>query len=952
MVKLRILAILFVALAVVTSYAFVTPASSVGASGSDRAAALADEPKKDEPKKDEGQKDDEKGDKEKDAKEKKDHSYKAKLDARGKKTPTEVPQKKPKYKKWKEVLEDATAQEGLFKVWTKREDVFFELGAENLDTPYLAILSLSKGIGTRFVLGGLPINDVMFDFHRVEDHVQIRMLNTLFRAPDDPELGNAIELSYGNSILAQLPIESENEKDKKILVNMNELFLSDISDLGYFLQLVLDKPARLDTKKALYRKVKAYAGNVEVDALMTYSPVDRTGLYLPSVPDSRFMELGVHYSIHMLPAEPMKPRLADDRVGYFLTAYKDFTRDGEEDFFVHYANRWRLEKKDPDADMSEPVKPIVYYVDHTVPKKYQRYVKEGIEMWQKAFEAAGFKNAVIAKDAPTPEQDPDYDPEDARYNTIRWIVSDEPSFGAIGPSRVDPRTGEILDADVLIEQDMLATFRVIYRRFAGPEAALMSVDPILSYLADPETDPEAAKRVELEKFLGSRADLYFGAGVSQGLDFLRLALLSRGVVQPGMDVPDEFIGEALRWVVCHEVGHTLGLRHNFKSSTSTPFDKLNDRMVVGEIGLTGSIMDYAAPNVSRDRTRQGFYYSPSVGTWDQWAITWGYTQIPGNKSSQKEADALAAVAGEANLKEHAYGADEDTYPAGAMDPLCAIFDLSDDPLAWAREQIGVCQDILADGKLEERVVGEGGNYVPLRYAVQTLLVQEYQAMSRAVKFVGGQHTARSHKGDAGGELPMMPVPAAEQREALQFVVQNAFTPNALALPPELMNKLADSKLPDWQNPMFAYGRRFDFPLVDWVAAIHNALLVQLMNPMLMQRVVEAGYKADDPYKLSELFSGLTDAVWFNNMTPSGKTAVMQRNLQRIYLDKLVTMTVRPYMGLPHEAVALARLHLTRLQARIDQASKKGGLSDEALAHLLESKSRIDRALDAKLQAGF
>ena len=945
MMKLRILAILFVAFAVATSYAFVAPSSG----GSDRAVAMADEPKTDEGQK----KDDEKGDKEKEAKEKKkEHSYRTKLDARGRKTPAEASQKKPKYKKWKEVLEDATAQEGLFKIWTKREDVFFELGEDQFDKPYLAILSLSKGIGTRFVLGGLPITDLMFDFHRVEDHVQIRMLNTLFRAPDDPELENAIELSYGNSILAQLPIESENEKDKKILVNMNELFLSDVSDMGYFLQLVLDKPARLDSKKAIYRKVKAYAQNVEVDALLTYSPMDRSGLYLPSVPDNRYMELGVHYSIHMLPSEPMKSRLADDRVGYFLTAYKDFTRDGEEDFFVHYANRWRLEKKDPDADISEPVKPIVFYVDHTVPKKYQRYVKEGIEMWQKAFEAAGFKNAIIAKDAPTPEQDPEYDPEDARYNTIRWIVSDEPSFGAIGPSRVDPRTGEILDADVLIEQSMLTSFRLIYRRFAGPQATLMEVDPILTYLADPEIDPEAARRLELEKKLDARMDLHFGAGFSEGLEFLHLALLARGAMEPGMDVPEQYIGEALRWVVCHEVGHTLGLRHNFKSSVSTPFDKLNDRLVVGEIGMTGSIMDYAAPNVSRDRSRQGFYYSPSVGTWDQWAITWGYTQIPGNKSAQKEAEALGSIAGEAHLKEHAYGTDEDTYPAGAMDTLCAIFDLGDDPLAWAKERIGVCQDIFADGKLEERVVGEGGSYLPLRYAVETLLVQEYLAISRAVKYVGGQFTARPHKGDTGGELPMTPVPAAQQREALQFVIQNAFMPGALVLPPEVMNKLADNKIPDWQNPMFAFGRRFDFPLVDWVAAIHNALLVQLMNPMLIQRVVEAGYKADDPYRLSELFSGLTDAIWYNNMTPSGKTAVMQRNLQRIYLDKLVTMTVKPYTGLPHEAVALARLHLTRLQTRIDQASKQGSLSDEAVAHLLESKSRIERALDAKLQAEY
>ncbi len=514
--------------------------------------------------------------------------------------------------------------------------------------------------------------------------------------------------------------------------------------------------------------------------------------------------------------------------------------------------------------MSEPKKPIVFYVDHTVPKKYQRYVRDGIEMWQKAFEAAGFKNAIIAKEAPTFEEDPDYDPEDARYNTIRWIVSDEPSFGAIGPSRVDPRTGEILDADILIEQDMLSGFRQGYRRFAGPDACLVDVDPILSYLTDPAQDPEAARRVEIERRIGARGELHFGTGFANGLEFLHLALLADGAMEPGMDVPEEYIGEALRWVVCHEVGHTLGLRHNFKSSAATPFDKLNDRYAIGEIGMTGSIMDYAAPNISRDRTRQGFYYSPTVGTWDQWAIEWGYTEIPGEKSPAKEAVALRDIAGKAHLKENTYGAEEDTYPAGAMDPLCATFDLSDDPLAWAKERIGVCDDIIANGKLEERVVSEGGNYVPLRYAVETLLIQEYLAMSRAVKYVGGQFTARPHRGSENGDLPMMPVPAAKQREALQFVVQNGLQTDALALPPDLMNRLADNKTSDWQNPLYTYGRRFDFPLTEWVAAIHNALLKQLMDPMLMQRVVEAQYKADDPYRLSELFSSLTDAIWLKD----------------------------------------------------------------------------------------
>jgi hypothetical protein len=808
-------------------------------------------------------------------------------------------------------------------------------------------MSLSKGIGARFVLGGLPISgSVMFDFHRVEDHIQVRMLNTRFRATDDAALDEAIDLAYGNSVMANLAIESENKKNKSLLVKMNPVFLSDVSDMGFFLQMVLRKPVRMDAKKATYRKVKVFPKNVEVEALLTYSPGDRRGLNLPQVPDARYIEIGVHYSIHGLPEEPMKPRLADDRIGYFMTPYKDFAKDADESFFVHHINRWRLEKQDPNASMSEPKEPIVYYIDTTIPKKYRKYVAEGIEMWQKAFEAAGFKNAIIAKDV-DPE-DTEYDAEDARYNTIRWIISDEPSFGAIGPSQVDPRTGEILNADILMEQNMIAGFRKVYRRYAGPEA-LMSIDPAMQYLADPEEDPDADALRELREHLGT-CDM--GYGFASNFEFLELALLHNGELQAGMDTPMEFVGEAIRWVTCHEVGHTLGLRHNFKSSTATPYEKLHDRYTVSEIGLTGSVMDYAAPNVARDRNKQGYYYSPSVGTYDQWAIRYGYTEFPGGGTPEDELEKCKDIAGEASLKKHAYCTDYDTYPAGALDPHSNIWDLGDDPLAWAQDRIQLCQDILSRGDLEDRVVGDGDNYVPLRNAVTTLFVQEYIAMTRVVKYIGGQYTARPHKGDDGGDLPLEPVPAAKQRDALNFLVKNAFAKDAFAIDPGIMNKLGDSKLQNWQNNLYGFGRRFDFPLSGWVGGLQNAVLMQMLQPMLQQRIVEAQYTVDDPYRLSELYRSLTSAIWYDNMVPSGRTAVMQRNLQRIYLNYLVRNTVSPSGGTPYEAVALSRLHLERLKSRIGSSYEQQGLSDEANAHLAESLARIDRALEAKLQSSF
>lgn len=858
-------------------------------------------------------------------------------------------EKKPEHgKPWGQVTKDFEKHEGLFDVYTKDDELMFVVKKEQLDEPHVMFLNLSKGLGTRFVLGGLPISgSIMFDFHKVADKVQVRQLNTLFRAPNDKALQNAIDLSYGNSILFTLDIESE--KDGALLLDMSKAFLSDFSDMGFFLTLALQKPVREDSKKATFRKVKVFPKNIEVEALLTYSPGDRRGLDLPTVPDSRFIELGVNYSIQELPEDPMKPRIADDRVGYFMTPHKDFSLDGKESFFVHYINRWRLEKKDPTAAVSEPIKPITFYVDTTIPEKYRPAVARGIEMWQRAFESAGFKNAIVAGDPSTVD---DYDAEDARYNTIRWIVSDQPSFGAIGPSRTDPRTGEIIDSDILVEQNIVMTRRKIYRRYAGPEALLQSIDPSLSYLMNPADNPDRAVELELLKKIGqSNALCTIGDGFAMGLEFLNVALTLDDMPFNEGDY-DKFIDDAIAYVTAHEVGHTLGLRHNFKSSISTPYDKLNDKKAIDEIGMTGSVMDYSAPNVSRDRSKQGYYFTPTVGTYDLWAIEYGYKPLDGDMTPEEEAKALKPLADQAADKAHAYGTDEDTYPAGALDPYPAIWDLSDDPLAWAQERMGVCEDILSNGSLVDRVVEKNENYTALRSAIQSILTQEYIASSRAVRYVGGQYTARPHKGDNSGEMPLMPVDAAKQREAMNFIAEHGLSKSSFTVSPEVLNYMQDDKLWDWQNELFQYGRRFDFPMSAYVAAYQNAIIAQLLSPMRLQRMVDTEYKQDDPYKCSEMFRTLSKTIWTDNIVPTGRSAAMQRNLQRIYLNYLVDMTVSPGSGTPWETVALARLHLTRLRGQINGAFQRSGLSDEANAHLAESLARIDRALDAKLQSAY
>jgi hypothetical protein len=880
------------------------------------------------------------------------YPYAKKLQAKSHKAPP-PPEKKPKYKPWNKVLKDAESKEGLFKVWTKQENVWFELNEDQLDKPYLMISHFSQGIGAYMLFGGLRLDNMMFDLHRHEDHLQIRRLTDRFRAQGDEALQRAITLTFSPSIVASLPIESEKNDGKTILIKVNGYFLSDVVGLGMIMNAVFHQPVRMDAKKGYFHRIADYPENIEVDTRVTFSPSQPQRLNLPSVPDPRYIQLGVHYSIRKLPDEPMMPRIEDDRVGYFTTSFKDFNRTDKESWFVHYVNRWRLEKKDPDAELSEPVKPIIYYIDRTVPEEYVDYLIAGVEWWQKAFEAAGFKNAIIAKRAPTPEEDPEYAAEDARYSTIRWNTSDQGRYLAIGPSQVDPRTGEILNADVLIEHNMAHSFHNAYKRFAGPRDALMSVDPVLKDLW--MTDEENAAEVNwdevpiLRDLNRNNCDL-MDAMQLEG-NFMRIAMLGREMLPPGSAMPNDFVGAALTYVTAHEVGHTLGLRHNFLSSGSTPFDKLNDKAVVKQIGMTGSVMDYAGANVAANRADQGYYYGVGVGTCDKWVIKWGYSKVEGD-TPEAQKKHLDEIASQSWKKQNLYGTDEDAYPAQALDPRINVWDLSDDPLAWAAERMTVCNDLLQNGKLEDRVVADGHNYVPLRSAVTTLYLQKYIASGMAVKYIGGQYTARPHKGQSNGETALLPVDAAVQQKALEFIVANTLKTDTWRLDPAMLNMLQDDKQWSWENNPFQNGRRFDFPMSLWIGAVQNAVLSRLMNPILQARVVEATYKVEKPFKLSQLYSALTREIWTKDAAPRGQYAGLQRNLQRIYLGRLISQVTTPNPFLPPDAIELSRLNLRRIRSSANTALQRQGLDDETNAHLMETVARIDRALNAQRITGF
>jgi hypothetical protein len=839
------------------------------------------------------------------------------------------------YAEWGKVTKDAQVVQGFFKVHRKRESLYLEVPPARLGQPFLVVLTFARGIGARGVYGGMPLGDYVVQFERSGDRVLLVRPNLRFTSGGDDAFRRAVEVAYGNSVLASFKIESEQDSSKALLVDLASFLVSDAPDLADRMKAVFDRKSfRFDKDRSRLGSMKMFPENFEVDAELTYSPSEREGLDVGTVPDDRYLPITVHYSMSKLPEPGYVPRYADERVGYFVTAVKDFSRDSAQDFWLRYARRWRLQKKDPAAALSEPVKPIVFYLEKSIPPDYRPYIKAGIEGWNKAFEAAGFKNAIVARDAP---DDPDFDPADVRFSTIRWIVSSQPTFGAIGPSRTDPRTGEILDADILIEASAIQNYRNNYRRYVGPEAEAREILSLEPEPGAPWLDGEHAC---------AAAAAFEDAGALQ-----HLALLASGALPPGSPVPMEYLGEALVRLALHEVGHTLGLRHNFMSSIATPYSRLHDKTFTAEHGLTGSVMEYPGVNVSGDAKTQGHYYTPVVGAYDVWAIRYGYTPS-GAAKPDEEREMLVGIAAECSRPELAYGTDEDARGPSALDPRTNVYDLGDDPLLFARDRTAYLKGLWTSGRLDERVVGPHDSYASLRRAVDALFTQYGVALGMAVKQVGGQQVSRAYRGDPAAPAPFTPVSAAKAREALDFLAQRAFAADAFTLSADLLNRLPAER---WGHWGLGSPDRLEFPLHERVLTIQTTLLDGLLSAERLTHVREAELRSKDAIRMSEVFERLSRATWGEVGAREGWAAALEapgtrRDLQRAYVDRLAAMVVSPPPGLPDDARALARLQLQRIDARCSRAlGADAPLGDFTRAHLQESRARIRRTLEAGAQ---
>ncbi len=835
--------------------------------------------------------------------------------------------KKDPFKPFADLVEDAVVREGFFDTYEKPGHLYVAIPQDRLNKDFLLTSEIARGVGAGFLFGGLMINREVnvVSLEKHGDKVYLLERPIRFTAPRESSHERAVELSFGSSVVQSAKIESIRE-DSALVIDVHDWFVSDLSRVSVYVDTTVARApgkatrANFDKNRSYLESVRAFPSNVNIRAKLTFHPTQSVSLR--SVPDSRYIPVSIFYTIAALPEEPMTPRIADDRVGFFLVTRKDFSED-DKTFFLRYAKKWRLECAGPaDGDgLCDPKQPIVYYIDRTVPEEYRQAMIDGIEAFNAAFEAAGFRNGIRAEMLPE-----DADAEDIRYATLRWSTSDQPSYGAIGPSVADPRTGEILDADILFEANMLLGWKRFWRANIDPVTALEEMfdatEEELAYLAAG----------------GEMASM--GADISAHGTLLRAALAARGEINPGDPVPDMYIYEAMKRVTMHEVGHTLGLRHNFRSSYDTPFDKLHDKAWAEENGLASSVMEYPGINVAPPGQTNGYYYTPSVGSYDRWAIAWGYTPDPGRAKQ---------LARQAARPGHAYGTDEDVRGSGALDPSVALRDLSDDPMAWGKQRADLIRGIW--NKLPEYVLEDNSEYSDVTGAFRTLLTQYSRAVATGVKYIGGQYQYRDHKGDPNERGPFVPVTKAKQQQALEFLAEYALSEDAFKIPQEVLQQFGAIRWRDWGTSRTIRGR-IDYPLHEEVLRVQTTFLRQVTSAMVFARIRDAEMKfgATKVLTIPELLDGLTEAIWSEAWTaPGHNVPAIRRDLQRAYLDRLVEYVTDPPERTPADVRSVARVQLMDLSRRIARRlTPPQNFDAYTFAHLTEAKARIEKALEAGL----
>lgn len=848
------------------------------------------------------------------------------------------------------VVKDASRLVGSFTLWQNKEGkVWIELAEADFGAPLYLSPKLATGIGEAGLYGGLMSNSraeigrpQLVEFRRIHQQVQLIGRNTRFIAPAGSPEARAVQAAFSASLIGSAPLASQPHPQRKtVLVELNALMLGDWLGLGSQLQRAFRQGYSFDARNSALQKVRSKPDAAVFEVLGHYftpslatqqpgsppgAPAPRTPNYLP---DARSLFLTVHYSLSRLPAEPMAPRAADARIGHFNTAVSDFGDDLARSPKRRHIYRWRLEKQDPAAALSAPVKPITYWIDRDVPLKYRASIQAGILAWNAAFEAIGFKDAIVVKQQP---DDADFDTLDMGVASVRWMSNAEPAFGAIGPSQIDPRSGEILDADIALESLSSRSVRTL-RSQVLPHGAvsaewlsLMQASDALHDSGVPaHHDPQVCDYLE---------------AVGEQLGYAMDVLAARGDLDPASPEAEQFVQAYLKDVTMHEVGHTLGLRHNFRASKVYGRAQLADPQFSRDHALTGSVMEYAPINLPRPGEPLPAPFQTTLGPYDYWAIEYAYKSLVGDAQAQRSA--LAGIAARSGEPALAFATDEDNLLG--IDPDSLTFDLGDDPIAFASQRADIARDLIK--RLSTRSLDPGQDYAVLRRSLRYALRDVGRAAGVVTRQIAGIRTLRDFPNT--GRDPLQPVPAQQQRAALDWLADNVLAARGLDVPAALQRRLA----PDFLERGDAVldgddASDTDFVPRQMVFDMQRALLAQLMSDGVTQRLLDSAPKAGPgeaaALRLAELVQRIDAEVW---RAQSGQGAE-RRALQREHVTRIAQGLLRPSGTGRAEARTLWRQQALLVLKRLQQGQSRTR-NEEERAHLQDCAEILREALEARV----
>lgn len=811
--------------------------------------------------------------------------------------------------------------DGLFNLYqdTSSGSVQLYVKKNQLDREYI-YQSFSMGGPTSLFLHQNMIRVTwVFKIIKKFDKLEFCQVNTNFWYDPNNAISKAANVDVTDAVFYSTKIDVEDSLG--YLIAADALFLSD--KLDPIKPVLPPGPAaatafnigNFNSSKSAYKSVRSYPDNTDVIVELAYdnpAPLNQGG---KDITDARYNRIRFQHSFLEIPENDYRPRYDDPRVGYFTQEKDNLTTIQVADH-RDVINRWHLKKKNPNAAISEPEEPIVWWVENTTPVEFRQTIIEAGLKWNESFEKAGFKNAVVMKIMP---DDATWDPGDIRYNVIRWVSSPNPPYGAIGPSFVNPKTGQILGADITVEW---------FTGSHGPlseelyDANAHSTD-LASLLSNPPVVHNQNNRHQITACtLGNELKAQFTAGLT---------------VLDASDAPADEIKELhkqfLYYLMLHEMGHTLGLNHNMKASQMLSPTEVHDKSITHKIGMIGSVMDYPAINVSSDRKKQGDYYTTKVGPYDDWAIEFGYTQF----TEAEEKNGIKKILDRSTDPRLTFGNDADDMRSpggGGIDPRVMINDMSNDMVAYAEDRFILVNTLM--GKLKNKYSKSGKSYAELRARYGNLMGQRMGMASSVSRYIGGVMVDRSFAGQETSNKPFTPVSAAYQKKAMALLAKYVFAADAFNSDAHLFPYLQQQR-----RGFNFFGVPEDIKPQNNILAMQTAVLSHILSANTMSRMNNSSLYGNS-YMITDMLSDLTSAVFKSDLATN--VNLYRTNLQTEYIKGLAVIATGTTGSYDNSSRAAAYYTLRKIKAMLATAVST---NETTRAHRANLNFLIDKALTVK-----